>query len=165
MINNPIHHISQHSHFRNSLNSCRRRRNNMNWWHLVHHVFPLDELATSSLKHKIDYTQSHTQPWRKRKHACMYIKWCLLKSSGTCRTLSEGSPMWLLDSSWRGHGNSGNTPFLRVGWSLLCCLSLETWLLPKGRQREGEEDRMNDYFCVASSQKFWCQKMAPKHSR
>jgi hypothetical protein len=30
--------------------------------HLLHHVLPLEELATSDLKHKIDDTQSHTQP-------------------------------------------------------------------------------------------------------
>jgi hypothetical protein len=29
---------------------------------VLHHVLPLEELATSGLKHKIDYTQSHTQP-------------------------------------------------------------------------------------------------------
>jgi hypothetical protein len=30
-------------------------------WHLLHHVLPLEELATSGLKHKINYTQSRTQ--------------------------------------------------------------------------------------------------------
>jgi hypothetical protein len=40
-----------------------------------------------------------------------------------------------------------------VGRPLLCCLSFETWLLPKGRQREGEGDRMDSYFCMAPSQK------------
>jgi hypothetical protein len=68
----------------------------------------------------------------------MYIKGCLPKSRGTCRTCTEDSLVWLLGSSWRGHGNSANRPSLRVGWSLLCCLSFDTWLLPKGRQREGE---------------------------
>jgi hypothetical protein len=87
----------------------------------------------------------------------MYIKGCLPKSRGTCRTRSEGSLVWLLGSNWQGHGNSGNTPSLHVGWSLLCCLSFETWLLPKGRKREGEGDRMDGYFCMAPSQIFWHQ--------
>jgi hypothetical protein len=39
----------------------------INWWHLLHHVLPLEELATSGLKHKIDYTQSCTQPQSKTK--------------------------------------------------------------------------------------------------
>jgi hypothetical protein len=68
VINNHVHPISQHDHFRNSLNSCRRRRNK---WHLLHHVLSLEELATSDLKHKIDNTQSRTQPWRKLKYACI----------------------------------------------------------------------------------------------
>jgi hypothetical protein len=41
----------------------------INSGHLLHHVLPLEELATSSLKHKIDYTQSHTQLRSKLKHA------------------------------------------------------------------------------------------------
>jgi hypothetical protein len=36
-------------------------------------------------------------------------------------------------------------------------LSIETLLLPKVRQREGEGDRMDGYFCVAPSQKNWWQ--------
>jgi hypothetical protein len=43
----------------------------INRWHLFYHVLPLEELATSDLKHKIDYTQSHTQPRSKLKHACI----------------------------------------------------------------------------------------------
>jgi hypothetical protein len=31
----------------------------------------LEERATSGLKQKIDYTQSHTQPRNKLKHACI----------------------------------------------------------------------------------------------
>jgi hypothetical protein len=91
----------------------------MNRWHLLYHVHPLEELEISGLKHKIDLPKR------------MYMKGCLPKSSGTCRTRSEVFLVWLLDSSWRGHDNSGNTPSLHVGWSLLCCLSFETWLLPK----------------------------------
>jgi hypothetical protein len=45
--------------------------NYRNRWHLLHHVLPLEELATSGLKHKIDYTQSHTQPRSKLKYACI----------------------------------------------------------------------------------------------
>jgi hypothetical protein len=71
VINNHAHPISQHSHFRNSLNSFGRRRNYRNRWHLLHHVLPLEELTTSSLKHKIGYTQYHTQPQSKYKHACI----------------------------------------------------------------------------------------------
>jgi hypothetical protein len=69
MINNPVHPISQYGHFSNILNSCRRRRNR---WHLLHHALPLEELASSDLKHKIDYTQYHTQPRSKLKHACIW---------------------------------------------------------------------------------------------
>jgi hypothetical protein len=32
-------------------------------------------------------------------------------------------------------------------------LSIETWLLPKGRQREGAGNRMDGYFSTAPSQK------------
>jgi hypothetical protein len=126
---------------------------------------PLEELTTSSLKHKINYTQSHTQPRSKCKHGCMYIKGCLPKSRGTCRTRSEGSPVWLLGSSWQGHGNSDNTSSLRMRWSLLYCLRFETWLLPDGRQREGEGDRMDGYFYVALSQKFWRQNTPGRNGR
>jgi hypothetical protein len=64
--------MSQHGQIRNRLNSCRRQRSNrINRWHLLHHVLPLEELATSGLKHKIDYTQSRTQPRSKLKHACI----------------------------------------------------------------------------------------------
>jgi hypothetical protein len=73
--------------------------------------------------------------------------------------------MWLLGSSWLGHVNSYNTPSLHVGRPLLGCLSFETWLLPKGRQREGEGDKMDGYFCMALSQNVWRQKMSPKQSR
>jgi hypothetical protein len=75
VINNPIHPISQHDHLRNNLNSCRRRRNyRINRWHLLHHVLPLEELATSDLKHNIDYTQSRTQPRSKTKTWDTYQK-------------------------------------------------------------------------------------------
>jgi hypothetical protein len=73
--------------------------------------------------------------------------------------------VWLLGSSLRGHSNSGNTPALRMGQPMLCCLSFETWLLPKGRQGEGEGDIMDGFFCMAPSQKVWQQKMVPKQSR
>jgi hypothetical protein len=64
--------LSQHGYFKNSLNSYRRWRNfRINRWHLLHHVLPLEEQATSGLKHKIDYTQSHTHPRSKLKHACI----------------------------------------------------------------------------------------------
>jgi hypothetical protein len=160
VINNPVHPISQHGHIRNSLNSCRRQRNyRINRWHPLHHVLPLEELATSGQKHKIDYTQSHTQP------RSMYIKGCLPKSRATCRTHGEGYLVWLLSYSWRGHGNSSNTPSWRVEQPLLYCLGFETWLLPKGRHREGEGDIMDGYFCTAPSPKVWQQKMAPKQSR
>jgi hypothetical protein len=36
-------------------------------------------------------------------------------------------------------------------------------LLPKGRQREGEGDRMDGYFCMASREKVLQQKIAPKN--
>jgi hypothetical protein len=96
----------------------------------------------------------------------MYIKGCLSKSRGTCTICGKGSLAWLLGSSWQGHGNSSNTPSLRVGQPLLCCLSFEIWLLPKERQREGEGDyRMDGYFCMAPRQKVWWQKMAPTQSK
>jgi hypothetical protein len=38
-------------------------------WHLLHHVLPLEELTTSGLKYKINYTQSRIQPRSKLKHA------------------------------------------------------------------------------------------------
>jgi hypothetical protein len=91
------------------------------------------------------------------------MKGCLSKSRGTCRTRGEGYLVWLLSDI--GHGISGNTPSWRMGWPLLYCLSFETWLLPKGRHREGEGDRMDGYFCMAPSPKVWQQKMAPKQSR
>jgi hypothetical protein len=31
----------------------------------------MEELATSDLKYKINYTQPHTQPWSKHKYACI----------------------------------------------------------------------------------------------
>jgi hypothetical protein len=69
--------------------------------------------------------------------------------------------MCFLGSSWRGHGNLGNTLNLCLGGLLLCCLTFETWQLPK-REREGDEgERMDGYFCVASNQK----NLVPKHSR
>jgi hypothetical protein len=54
VINNHVYPISQHDHFRNSLNSCRMWRNYRNMWHLLHHVLPLEELTISGLKHKIN---------------------------------------------------------------------------------------------------------------
>jgi hypothetical protein len=87
-------------------------------------------------------TTKHTKTY-------MYMIGCLPKSRGTCRTRDEGSLVWLLGSSWWGHGNSGNILSLGVEQSLLCCLSFETWLLPKGRQREGEGDIMDGYFYMA----------------
>jgi hypothetical protein len=82
----------------------------------------------------------------------------LPKSRGICRTRGEGSLLWLLGSTWRGHSNLGHTPSLHVGRPLLCYLRFETWLLPKGRYREGEGDRMDDDFCMAPSQKVCQQK-------
>jgi hypothetical protein len=81
----------------------------------------------------------------------MYIKGCLPKSRGTYRTRGEDYLVWLFGYSWRGHDNSGNTPSWRVGRPLLCCFSFETWLLLKGRHREGDGDRMDGYFCMAPS--------------
>jgi hypothetical protein len=46
----------------------------INRWHLLYHVIPLKELATSILKHKIDYTQSRTQPRSKTKTWDTYRK-------------------------------------------------------------------------------------------
>jgi hypothetical protein len=43
----------------------------INRWHLLHHVLPLEELATSGLKHKIDCIKYRTQPRSKLKHACI----------------------------------------------------------------------------------------------
>jgi hypothetical protein len=88
----------------------------------------------------------------------MYIKGCLAKSRGPCRTRGEGYLVWLLGYSWRGHGNSCNTLSWRVGRPLLYCLGFETWLLPKGRHREGERDRMDGYFYMAPSPKVWWKK-------
>jgi hypothetical protein len=53
---------------------------------------------------------------------------------------------------------------LTCGTAILCCLSFETWLLPKGRHKEGEGDRMDNYFYMEPSPKVWRQKMAPKQS-
>jgi hypothetical protein len=92
----------------------------------------------------------------------MYMKVCLPKSRGTYRTHGEGSLVWLLGSSWRGHSNSGNTPSLRVGQSLLYCMSFETWQLPKGREREGERERIDNYFCVAPNHKILVTKNGAK---
>jgi hypothetical protein len=109
----------------------------------------------------------HTVPHStvKQTKTCMYMKGCLLKSRDTCRTCGKGSLVWLLGSSGRGYGNSGNTLSLRVGQLLLCCLSFETWLLLKGRQREGEGDRMDDYFCMAPSQRVWRQNNLGSNGR
>jgi hypothetical protein len=147
----PIYPISQHDHFRNILNNCRSLRNFGNRWHMVYHVLPLEELAISILKHKIDYTQFHTQP--KQIQTCMYMKECLPKSRGSCRTCGEGSLVWLLASRWWGHGNSGNTLSLHVGWPLLCCLSFETW------QREGERENGWLLFCGTLPQNFLYKKL------
>jgi hypothetical protein len=38
---------------------------------MLHHVLPLEELATSIRKHKIDYKQSRTQLRNKLKNACI----------------------------------------------------------------------------------------------
>jgi hypothetical protein len=129
---------------------------------MLHHVLPLEELATSDLKYKIDYTQSRTQPQSKLRQACI-SKDAYRKVGALVEHAAK--VLLLLDSSWRGHGNLGNTHSLRVGQPLLCCLSFETWMIPKGRQRKGEKDRLDGYFCVAPSQKLWQQKMVPKQSR
>jgi hypothetical protein len=71
-----------------------------------------EEMTTFSLKHKIDYTQSQTQP--KQMQTCMYMKGYLPKSRGTCRTRGKDSLVWFLSSSWQGNGNSGNTTSLHV---------------------------------------------------
>jgi hypothetical protein len=43
-------------------------------------------------------------------------------------------------------------------WDNHCfCLIFETCLLPKGKQREGEGDIMDDYFYMVPSQKVWRQ--------
>jgi hypothetical protein len=108
---------------------------------------PLEELASYSLKHKIDYTQSHTQSRSKLKHGCISED-AYRKVGGTCRTRNEGYLVWFLGYSWREHGNSRNTPSWHVGQPLLYCLSFETWPLPKGRHRVEEGDRMDGYFCM-----------------
>jgi hypothetical protein len=153
VINNPIHPISLHGHFRNSLNNYRRWRNYRNRCHLLHHVLPLEELATSNLKHMTDYTQSHTKP--KQMQTCMYMKGCLPKSRDTCRTHGEGSLEWLLGSSSWGHGNSGNT-FLVI-WDLRpgSCLRWE---------REREKEWMAT-FVWRPATKCGRQKIVPKHSK
>jgi hypothetical protein len=91
----------------------------------------------------------------KQTKTYMHIKVCLPKSRGSCRTRGECYLMWLLGYSWRGDSISGNTRSWHMGRPLLFCLSFETWLLPKGRHREGEGDRMDDYFCMARSPKVW----------
>jgi hypothetical protein len=136
-------------HFRNNY---RSRRNCRNIWHLFHHVLPLEELATSNLKHKIGYTQSHTQ--LKQIQTCMYMNVSFPKSMGTCRTCGEGSLVWLFSSNSLGHGNSGNTPSLRVGQLLLCCFTFETWQLLKG----GREREWMATFVWHTATKFWQQK-------
>jgi hypothetical protein len=70
-----MHPISQHGHFKNSLNRYERQRNyRITRWHMLHHVHLLEELTTSSLTHKIDYTQSCTQLWSKTKTWDTYQK-------------------------------------------------------------------------------------------
>jgi hypothetical protein len=71
----------------------------------------------------------------------MYIKGCLSKSRGTCRTRSEGSLVWLLGSSWRGHGNSGNIHSLRVGQPLHICPTSLTKLGRHGCCLRGDKAR------------------------
>jgi hypothetical protein len=39
------------------------------------------------------------------------------------------------------------------GAAIALLFELETWLLPKGRHREGEGDRMDVYFCMVASPK------------
>jgi hypothetical protein len=41
-------------------------------------------------------------------------------------------------------------------------MSFETWHLPKGREREGERERMDDYFCVAPNHKILVTKNGAK---
>jgi hypothetical protein len=50
-------------------------------WHVLQHILPLEELATSGLKHKIDYTVSHSTA--KRTKTWMDMKGFLPKSRGT----------------------------------------------------------------------------------
>jgi hypothetical protein len=102
-------------------------------------------------------THTLTLNWSKRKYACM--KGCLQRIRDTCRICGEGSLVWLLGSSWRGHDNSGNTLSLRMGQILLYCLSFETWQLTKG---EGGRERMDDYFCVAPSHQILMVKNGAK---
>jgi hypothetical protein len=136
----------------------------INGWHLLHHVPPLKELATFGLKHKIDYTQSRTQPRSKLKHACIskddYQKVGALVEHAV-KVILCGCLVTVDDDIVK----SSNTLSWHVGQPLLCCLSFEIWLLPKGRHREGEGDRMDGYFCIAPSPKVWQQKMAPKQSK
>jgi hypothetical protein len=110
-----------------------------------------------------DWLHTFSHSTAKQTQTCCHIKGCLPKSRGTYRTRGEGSLVWLLGSSWWGHGNSGNKTSFHVGWPMLCCLSFETWLLPKARQREGEGDRMDGYFYMAPNQKVWWQKMVPNN--
>jgi hypothetical protein len=115
---------------------------------------------TGNLHPETQDWQSHTQP----KQAQTCIKRCLQKSRDTCRTCSEGSLVWLLGSSWQGHANFVNTFSLYVGWSLLCCLSFETWQLSNRERERGEREWMTTFvWCPAT--KFWRQKMVTKHFR
>jgi hypothetical protein len=156
-----LHSIPQHSHIRNNLNSCRRWRNYIiNRWHLLHHVLPLEELATSGLKQKIDYTQSRTQPQSKLKHACIsmdayqkvgsHVEHAVKVILCDCSvTVGEDMTIRAIQPPgvWDGHCS--------LVWDLRhdCCLRGD---------REGEGDRMDDYFCMAPISKVWWQIMAPK---
>jgi hypothetical protein len=42
---------------------------------------------------------------------------------------------------------------LARGTTIALLFDFETWLLPKGRHREGEGDRMDGYFCMVPSPK------------
>jgi hypothetical protein len=131
-----MHPISQHSHFRNNLNSYRRWRNYMNRWHLLHHVLPLEELATSGLNHKIDYTQSHTQPRSKLKHACIsndaYQKvWTLVEHTvkvllcGCSVPIGEDMTIQTIHPPYAWDDRCSVVSALRHGWD-------------RGRERETE---------------------------
>jgi hypothetical protein len=88
----------------------------INRWHLLHHVLPLEELATFGLKHKIDYTQSRTQPRSELKYACIskdaYRKVGALVEHmvkvilcGCSVTVGEDMTIWAIHppGAWDGH--------------------------------------------------------------
>jgi hypothetical protein len=59
----------------------------------------------------------------------------------------------------------GQYTLLARGMTIALLSEFETWLLPKGRHREGEGDIMDGYFFMAPSPIVWRQKMVTKQSK